>query len=641
MPQAREAPLRCNRTSCGCAARIGELSGPPRAFPLCDRHNPLLHTAYLSVLTLSADSDTIQAHIRGGSVDLHTMREETASTDRSESSSPAGNWSLPLPDPFPAAAERLGPQRIQQIVWAFIALGIMAGLVRYLLWLPLWPDEAYLAHNFLHRGYLDLMKSLDFIQIAPLLYLWVQATFIKIFGFSEYSLRLYTLLCGIGSLLLFWRLAGRVLRGTAFLLAVGTFAVAYPLVRHSAEAKPYGADVFVSMIMLTLLVEWLRRPQERRWAWALVVVMPLAVGLSYPAVFFAGGIVSVMALVLWQRGSRGDWLRWAAAVATLSVGMAALFALSARNQMAASAADQRAAYATSFPPSLTSPGKLILFVLANTNEALVYPAGGAIGPNLLTSLCCLTALVLLIRGRRFFLVVLCLVPLALNFAAAALHCYPYGEPWRFAVYLVPIFCLLTALGAAAILSTMKLPRWGLTPVAIILTLLAAIAVGGSVREFLKPYKEPCWMRNRDFARWFWFDKAQDAELVCLWTDLHERFYSPPEGDDLASVYYCNQRIYSPRLAKGEPPHLDRVSKSRPLRCVRYRPANTTDRQEAAFQEWLKSQLARYDLVAQEKQPLCFWVKDQLKCTSQVEVYDFVPKTPVEGARMTAVPRSPR
>ena len=81
--------------------------------------------------------------------------------------------------------------------------------------------EAYLAHNFLHRGYLDLMKSLDFIQIAPLLYLWVQATFVKVFGFSEYSLRLYTLLCGIGSLLLFWRLAGRVLRGTAFLLARG------------------------------------------------------------------------------------------------------------------------------------------------------------------------------------------------------------------------------------------------------------------------------------------------------------------------------------------------------------------------------------------------------------------------------------
>ena len=62
------------------------------------------------------------------------------------------------------------------------------------------------------------------------------------------------------------------------------------------------------------------------------------------------------------------------------------------------------------------------------------------------------------------------------------------------------------------------------------------------------------MRKRDFARWFWFDKAQDAELVCLWTDLHERFYAPPEGDDTGFVYYCNQRIYSPRLAKGEPPH---------------------------------------------------------------------------------------
>ena len=279
------------------------------------------------------------------------MQKVTARTDCADPAPTAGSWSLPLPDPFPAAAERLGPRRIEQIVWAFIALGIIARLVRYLLWLPLWPDEAYLAHNFLHRGYLDLMKSLDFIQIAPLLYLWVQATFVKVFGFSEYSLRLYTLLCGIGSLLLFWRLAGRVLRGTAFLLAVGTFAVAYPLVRHSAEAKPYGADVFVSMVMLTLLVEWLRRPQERRWAWAVTLAMPLAVGLSYPAVFFAGGIVSVMAIVLWRRGSGGDWLRWGMAVATLSVGLAALFAFSAGSQLAASGADQRAAFADVLSPA--------------------------------------------------------------------------------------------------------------------------------------------------------------------------------------------------------------------------------------------------------------------------------------------------
>ena len=65
---------------------------------------------------------------------------------------------------------------------------------------------------------------------------------------------------------------------------------------------------------------------------------------------------------------------------------------------------------------------------------------------------CLAALVILIRSRRFSLALLCTTPLALSFAAAVLHRYPYGNHARFALFMAPIFCLLTGLGAAAFLS---------------------------------------------------------------------------------------------------------------------------------------------------------------------------------------------
>jgi hypothetical protein len=220
---------------------------------------------------------------------------------------------------------------------------------------------------------------------------------------------------------------------------------------------------------------------------------------------------------------------------------------------------------------------------------------------------------------------LCTVPLALQFCAAAAHCYPYGNHPRFFLYMAPMFCLLMGLGTAQILSLLKSRRWpAAAPVIVVLSLFVAIAVGISVRDFLKPYKDPCFMRDRDFARWFWSDKAWDAELVCLQNDLHQRFYSPPEGDDLASIYFCNQRIYSERLAKGEPARLERVSHTRPLRCARFRPASTTDRDEAEFGQWLKSLEPRYQLVAQERYPISFWNKGQLYYVDQVEVYGFVP-----------------
>jgi hypothetical protein len=50
------------------------------------------------------------------------------------------------------------------------------------------------------------------------------------------------------------------------------------------------SDLFASLVLLCLAVEWWRKPGERRWSWALAAVVPLALLLSYPAVFVAGGV---------------------------------------------------------------------------------------------------------------------------------------------------------------------------------------------------------------------------------------------------------------------------------------------------------------------------------------------------------------
>ena len=72
---------------------------------------------------------------------------------------------MPL-DSFPAATEIFGAESLARIAWAFIVLGIVIRTIRFLLNFPLWPDEAYLAHNYLDRGYLDLLQGLDYVQIA-------------------------------------------------------------------------------------------------------------------------------------------------------------------------------------------------------------------------------------------------------------------------------------------------------------------------------------------------------------------------------------------------------------------------------------------------------------------------------------------
>ena len=178
------------------------------------------------------------------------------------------------------------------MVWFFLALGIASRVLRYVLNFPLWEDECFLSANFLDGSYVGLMGGLKYEQVCPLGFLWIQLTVVKLLGFHEYTLRLFSLVCGVGGLFVFRHLAGRLLKGTPLVAAMAVFAVAYPGIRYACEAKPYGGDLFFSLLLTALMVEWWRRPEQQRWLSALAALLPVAVTISYPAVFVGGATVS-------------------------------------------------------------------------------------------------------------------------------------------------------------------------------------------------------------------------------------------------------------------------------------------------------------------------------------------------------------
>ena len=213
---------------------------------------------------------------------------------------------------WPARAAPGGADWHARWIMLFLAVGVAIRLIRYLLRFPLWGDEAMLAMNFLDRDYAGLMQPLHFHQVAPLLFLWIELAAIKLLGFHEWSVRLFPLLCSLASLFLFHRLARLLLRGAPLVLAVGIFAVTYSGLRYAAEMKPYGGDLMISTLLLLLAVRWWRQPDDTRWLWALAAVAPLALGLSYPAVFVAGGVSLSVAGVLLSTRSRRGWGAWCA-----------------------------------------------------------------------------------------------------------------------------------------------------------------------------------------------------------------------------------------------------------------------------------------------------------------------------------------
>jgi len=156
--------------------------------------------------------------------------------------------------------------------------------------------------------------------------------------------------------------------------------------------------------------------------------------------------------------------------------------------------------------------------------------------------------------------------------------------------------------------------------------LALFGVATMARDFWLPAKSAWVMRARDFARWFWVAAQFDGEVACLKTDLDLCFAPNDYQRGLSSMYRCNQRIYSPRIARGEPPQWDRVSDKWPLRCVEYR-SMWRPYDQAAHDRWLTEMQTHYDLVGRERY---LFAREERKGRPPqepdcLEVYKFIPR----------------
>jgi hypothetical protein len=171
---------------------------------------------------------------------------------------------------------------------------------------------------------------------------------------------------------------------------------------------------------------------------------------------------------------------------------------------------------------------------------------------------------------------------------------------------------------------------GKRPVLVVLGLLMLVAGGSIVHDLVWPYKSLTTLQAREFARWFWFTMPHDSEVVCLETDMKENLSPETYRWGWSALYLCNQRIYSPRHARGERPDLSRVSAEHPLRCVLFlalgKDHEAADRQ--AMDRWLAEMQGKYQLVARDRYPVPIydkWGRPPHSINEYIEVFKFVPK----------------
>jgi hypothetical protein len=514
---------------------------------------------------------------------------------------------------------------------AFLVLGCVLRIVRCAQNLPLWSDECFLSVNFIGRGYRELLEPLDYGQIAPPLFLWAQRFMIDLRGFSETSVRMFPLFCGLMSVFLFWHLARRVLgsHSTSLLLATGVFAVSVHPIRHAAEAKPYASDLMAALVLLVLAAEWLRRPQQVRWLLALAAAVPVTLALSNPAVFVGGGIGLAIAYPVCKQKDWRSLVAFSAFAIALILSFSLVYVVVTREQSVGAIDGLRRYWSASFPPLSSASHIAGWMIRAHTGSCFAYPGGGSRGGSAVTLVLFLIGAAVLARRGQEAITASLVAPFGLCLLAASLHCYPYGSEARLMQFVAPSICLLSGHGAALTLAwfrPLKMRRrllWA--------GMLGLVACGlvPQVVSSLVPYRMLYDHQSREFARWFWSKQGENAELVCF--DLDVSLDRRGTWLGRKAWHLCNRMIYSPNRLRAGHVRDQEVSIDHPLRCVVYdeRP------EDPLVRDW-QAQIER-NLVLKEAKSyqVSMTLGEGRSTTENWLVLDYVPR-PAGSAEMTSV-----
>ncbi|MES2478285.1 MAG: glycosyltransferase family 39 protein [Bacteroidota bacterium] len=181
--------------------------------------------------------------------------------------------------------------RYNFVALLLIALGIIFRLVMFYQNRDLIIDEANVVRNIYERNFFGLLKPLSYEQYAPPIYLWALEINSFIFGYSEQAMRLVALLCGIGSLFLFWSLLTKVLPKNSLWLPLGLLCFAPILVRYSAEVKQYVPDAFVAiaLVFAALKID-LASSSRRKFVLSWICIGSIAIWASQPSVFILASV---------------------------------------------------------------------------------------------------------------------------------------------------------------------------------------------------------------------------------------------------------------------------------------------------------------------------------------------------------------
>jgi hypothetical protein len=171
-----------------------------------------------------------------------------------------------------------------------VAISVVVRIIMYLKCRSLWLDEAYLAESIVSRNWLELLvPPLINKQSAPVLFVIAVKSICELFGYSEFSLRIFSLFAFVGLLICETVFMKKVFNFNnykiAFVVVMSALLPSY--IYYSNELKPYMSDALFAILTILLYFYY---TQNKIKLPILTFLYIIILGFSSPAIFFIGGV---------------------------------------------------------------------------------------------------------------------------------------------------------------------------------------------------------------------------------------------------------------------------------------------------------------------------------------------------------------
>jgi len=182
----------------------------------------------------------------------------------------------------------------------FTIIAICTRLYAFIWNKPLDIMEAMLALNIINKPLISLVKPLDYNQGAPFGFLVIEKLMVSYFGPSEYVLRLFPLLAGVFSCIIFYKLIRNINNIETIPIAAALFASSEWLIYYSVYVKQYAIDVLCALIILLITVSIIKKGLLNIPSLITLSIFGVIVQwFSHPVIFVLGGsILAILAYCL-------------------------------------------------------------------------------------------------------------------------------------------------------------------------------------------------------------------------------------------------------------------------------------------------------------------------------------------------------